>query len=259
MKYGHALLLFLVASMLIVVPSCKKATDPEDVEQVTGDLFPLTGGHKLTFNGFIREAVNDTNITATGGFYRGIMTVLPAAPPLPPNVATLAGTTFFLSDSSLVNPTPTWVVSGFYVKRTTSTSGDFYFLTNAGRFYRTFNIHTTRSDSLKWILLVKENAFVGQTWNAFDSSYAAPGVGTARLKIDCVFDGLTAVTVNGQTFSGYKLTATRSVFVGTSTTPIAQGATATVWLVPGLGIVKFLFNSDGETPGFDRSLLSKNF
>ncbi len=257
MKYGHALLLFLVASMLIVVPGCKKSTDPADAEKVLGDLFPLTAGHKLTFNGFIRHAVNDTNITSTGAFYRGIMTVLPAAPPLPPNVATLAGTTFFISDSSLVNPAPVWVVSGFYIKRTTSTSGDFYFLTNAGRFYRTTGV--ARTDSLKWILLVKENATVGESWVAFDSTYTSSAVGSARLKIDCVFDGLAGVTVNGQTYQAYKLTATRSVFVGGSPTPVAQGATATVHLVPGLGIVKFLFNSDGETSGFDRSLLSKNF
>jgi hypothetical protein len=257
MKYGHALLLFLVASMLIVIPSCKKSTDPAEAEKVMGDLFPLTGGHKLTFNGFIRHAVNDTNITATGAYYMGIMTVLPAAPPLPPNVATLAGTTFFISDSSLVNPPSTWVVSGFYVKRNSSTSGDFYFLTNAGRFYRQTGV--ARTDSLKWILLVKENATVGESWVAFDSSYASSAVGSARLKIDCVFDGLAGVTVNGQTYQAYKLTATRSVFVGGSPTPVAQGATATVYLVPGLGIVKFLFNSDGETPGFDRNLLSKNF
>lgn len=254
MKYGHALLLFLVASMLIVIPSCKKTTDPEPAEQVSGDLFPLTAGHKLTFNGFIRHAVNDTNITATGAYYTGIMTVLPAAPPLPPNVVNLAGTTFFIFDSSLVDPAPVWVESGFYVKRTSSTSGDFYFLTNAGRFYRTFGI--TRTDSLKWILLVKENATVGEPWNAFDSTYTS-GAGEARLKIDCVFGGRADILLNGQTYSAYKLTATRTVYLGP--TAVAEGATASVWLVPDLGIVKFIFNSDGETPGFDRNLLSKNF
>lgn len=258
MKYAHALLLFLVAGMLIVVPGCKKTTDPEDAEQVTGDLFPLIGGHKLTFNGFIRHAVNDTNITATGAFYTGIMTVLPAAPPLPPNVAAIPGTTYFISDSSLVNPPNTWVVSGFYIKRTSTTTGDIYFLTNAGRFYRTTGV-VGRTDSLKWILLVKENATVGESWVAFDSTYTSAAVGTSRLKIDCVFAGRADIVINGQTYSAYELTATRSVFVGGSSTPVSQGATASVWLVPTLGIVKFVFNSDGETPGFDRRLLSKNF
>jgi hypothetical protein len=256
MKYGHALLLLLVAIMLMVVPGCKKSTSPEEVEQVLGDLFPLTTGHKLTFNGYIRHAVNDTNITATGAYYMGIMTVIPA-PALPPNVATIPGTTYFLLDSSLVNPAPVWVVSGFYIKRTSTTTGDFYFLTNAGRFYRTTGV--ARTDSLKWILLVKENANVGESWVAFDSTYVSGAVGSARLRIDCVFDGRADITLNGTTYSAYKLTATRSVYVGGSSTPASQGATASVWLVPGLGIVKFIFNSDGETPGFERNLLSKNF
>lgn len=255
MKYGAMLsLFFLVVLALVSGPGCDKAAGPAK-EQVTGDLFPLTAGHKLTFNGFIRHAVNDTNITATGAYYRGIMTILPAAPPLPPNVPDIAGTTFFISDSSLVDPTPTWVVSGFYVKRTSSTSGDFMFLTNAGRFYRLTGV--ARTDSLKWILLVKENATVGESWVAFDSSYANQAGSTSRLYIECVFDGLASITVNAQTYQAYKLTATRSVFFGG--TLVSQGPTASIWLVPNLGIVRFIFNSDQETPGFERNLLSKNF
>lgn len=257
MKSRSAFLLILVASLFLTLSGCKKATDPEQAEQVQGDLFPLTGGHKLTFNGFIRHAVNDTNITITGQYYTGIMTVLPAAPPLPPNVPNISGTTFFISDSSLVDPAPVWVVSGFYVKRTSSTSGDFWFLTNAGRFYRQTGVN--RVDSLKWILLVKEGATVGQSWVGFDSTYTSTTVGSARLRIEGVFDGLASVTVNSQTYQAYKLTAVRSVYVGGSTTPVSQGPTATIWLVPGVGIVKFIFNSDGETPGFERNLLSKNF
>lgn len=257
MKSRSAFLLMLVAGLFLALSGCKKATDPEQAEKVEGDLFPLTAGHKLTFNGFIRHAVNDTNITVTGAFYTGIMTVVPAAPPLPPNVADIAGTTFFIFDSSLVDPTPVWVESGFYVKRASSTSGDFMFLTNAGRFYRLFGIN--RVDSLKWILLVKEGATVGESWVGFDSTYTSTTVGSARIRIEGVFEGLAPVTVNAQTYSAYKLTATRSIFVGGSTTPVAQGPTATIWLVPGLGIVKFIFNSDGETPGFERNLLSKNF
>jgi hypothetical protein len=259
MKYGATLLLlFLAVVALFSVSGCKKSTSPEEAEKVTGDLFPLISNHKFTFNGFIRHAVNDTNITATGAFYTGIMTVLPAAPPLPPNVPNIAGTTFFISDSSFVNPSPaTWVVSGFYVKRASTTSGDIMFLTNAGRFYRQTGV--ARVDSLKWILLVRQDATVGQSWVAFDSTYTSSTVGTARLKIDCVFDARANITVNSQTYFAYKLTANRSVYVGGSTTPVSQGPTATIWLVPDLGIVKFIFNSDGETPGFDRNLLSKNF
>ncbi len=258
MKSRYLLLLLLAGTFFLTVPGCKKETTAPVKEQVTGDLFPLTTGHKLTFTGYIRQAVADTNITATGAYYRGIMTVVPA-PALPPIVAPLAGTTFFLSDSSLVSPPSTWVVSGFYLKRTTSTSGDFYFLTNAGRFYRQTGV--ARIDSLKWVKLVVENAFIGESWVAFDSTYtsASPAVGTARLKVDCVFQAKENVTVNSVTYAAFKLVATRSVFIGGSATPLTSGATATIWLVPNLGIVKFIFNSDGETSGFDRNLLSKNF
>ncbi|GJQ20521.1 MAG: hypothetical protein HBSIN02_08760 [Bacteroidia bacterium] len=258
MKYGATLSLIVAVGLaLLSAPGCSKSSEPE-TETVTGDLFPLVAGHKFTFNGFIRHAVNDTNITATGAFYTGIMTVLPTAPPLPPNVPNITGTTFFISDSSFVNSSPaTWVVSGFYVKRTSSTSGDIWFLTNAGRFYRQTGV--ARTDSLKWILLVRENAVVGESWVGFDSTYTSSTVGSARLKIDCVFDGLASISVNGQAYSAYKLTATRSVYVGGSSTPVSQGQTAAIWLVPDLGIVKFIFNSDGETPGFERNLLSKNF
>jgi len=252
----NSLLFLAAATFLLTVNSCKTSTDPEKIV-VTGDLFPLTANSKFTFNGYLRDAVNDTNITATGGFYAGIMTVLPAAPPLPPGVSDLAGTTFFISDSSFVNPAPpVWVVSGFYVKRTTSTSGDIYFLTNAGRFYRQTGV--SRTDSLKWIKLVQQDAEVGVTWEAFDSSYTSAVVGTARLRIECTIQARADITVNSQTYSAYELVAYRKVFVGGSATPVSEGATASIWLVPEFGIVRFIFNSDGETPGFDRNLLSKS-
>lgn len=267
MKYRFLPLIILVGVSLLVAPSCKESSTDPVKEQVTGDLYPLVMGRKLTFNGFIRDAVTDVNISATGAFYNARMTTLTAGfPPLAPFVAPLAGTTFFISDSSLVSPPSTWFVSGFYVKRTTATSGDFWFLTNAGRFYRQTFVYNPatqagRIDSLKWILLVKENAFVGESWVAFDSTYTSTSsaIGTARLKVDCVIEGKETLTLNGTAYEAWKLVATRSVFVGGSPTPASQGATATVWLVPNVGIVKFIFNSDGETRGFERNLLSKNY
>lgn len=259
MSYRFFPLLLLAVIALLAVPACKKSTTEPEKEQVTGDLYPLTTGNQIRFSGYIRDAVTDVNIEATGAFYYASMTLISPFPPLPSIVAPQAGTTFFILDSSLVNPPSTYYVTGFYVKRTTATSGDFYFLTNAGRFYRQTGVQ--REDSLKWILLVKEGAFVGESWVAFDSTYtsASPAIGTARLKVDCVFEGKETITVNSQSIEAYKLVATRSVFLGGSSTPAAQGATATVWLVPGGGIVKFIFNSDGETPGFDRNFLSRNF
>jgi hypothetical protein len=268
MKYRFFPLIILAAVSLLAVPSCKKSsTEPDAKVQVTGDLYPLTTGNKIWFNGFLRDKVTDINIAGTDAFYLARMTLISPFPPLPSIVATLAGTTFFIQDSSLVPlpSTPGWYSSGFYVKRTTATSGDIWFLTNAGRFYRQTGVYVPgaggRTDSLKWILLLKENAFIGEAWVAFDSTYTSlsSAVGTARLKVDAVFEGKESLTVNGQTIEAYKLVATRSVYVGGSSTPASQGATASVWVVPGKGIVKFIFNSDGETPGFERNFLDRNF
>lgn len=262
MKYRFFPLIILAAVSLLAVPSCKKSsTEPETKVQVTGDLYPLTTTNKIRFNGFLRDAVTDINIPSTASFYLARMTLISPFPPLPSSVAPLAGTTFFIQDSSFVPlpTTPGWYSSGFYVKRSSATSGDIHFLTNAGRFYRQTGI--ARTDSLKWILLLKENAFIGESWVAFDSTYtsASPAVGTARLKVDAVFEIKESITVNGQTIEAYKLVATRSVYLGGSSTPATQGATASIWVVPGKGIVKFIYNSDGETPGFERNFVDRNF
>lgn len=260
MTYRHMLFVFLAALYLMTVTSCKKETTQPAKEQVTGDMYPLINGNKIRFNGYIRHAQNDTNITATGAYYQARMTVFTAGfPPLPSFVAPLAGTTYFIQDSSLVVAPSTWNVSGFYVKRSAATSGDIWFLTNAGRFYRTLGVYPGRIDSLKWVLLVKEGAFIGESWVAFDSSYTSSTVGSARLRVDCVFEGKVSITVNSQTFEAYKLVATRKVYAGGSSTPLQEGSTATIWLVPNVGIVKFIYNSDGETPGFERNYLSRNF
>jgi hypothetical protein len=49
------------------------------------------------------------------------------------------------------------------------------------------------------------------------------------------------------------------VYLGGSTTPAQVGETATIWLVANLGIVKFIFNADGESNGFYREFKSKNW
>lgn len=258
MKVRQISLILLAAGFLLTVSSCKKDNPAAPVrgEQVTGDLFPLVLGHKLTFNGYIRHAVNDTNITATGAYYQGRMTIVSNSTPTP-----VGGTSHLISDSSLVSPAPVWVPSGFYIRRTTTTSGDFRFLTNLGRFYRSFGISSP--DSLKWVLLVKEGSYVkadkfDESWTAYDSTFAG-STGPVKLVIKGEFIAKETITLNGVSYTAYKLEAKRYIYLGTSTTPAVQGATATIWLQAGLGIVKFIYNSDGETSGFERNLLTKNF
>lgn len=253
---------FLAAStlsMALYVSGCKESTsEPEQgVPPITDDLFPLVVGHKLVFSGFIRDAVTDLNIDATGAVYEGRMTITSNASPTP-----LGGTATLLLDSSRVptgiaNPPTIWVQTPFYIQRPSpSGSGDFAFLTNIGRFYRQLGLN--RADSLRWVLLVKQTAGVGVEWTAFDSTWTAP-TGLVRLQIVGKIDARASLTVGGQTFNPYKVTATRKIYLGGSATPSTTGTTAEIWLEPAIGIVKFIYHSDGETPGFYREYKSRNF
>ncbi len=250
--------LLAVLSFVLSSSGCKeKSTEPEQtVQPITEDLFPLVVGRKLISSGFLRDKVTDINIEATGAVYEARMTVVAV------NTQTPFGTAHVLSDSQRVptglpQPPTTWFVSSYYVQRSSPTgSGNFSFLTNIGRFYRTFGLQ--RADSLRWILLVKQDAGVGVEWTGFDSTWTAP-TGQVRLQIVGKIEPKAPITVNNLTFSVYKAIATRKVYLGGSTTPSVVGETASIWLAPDIGIVKFIFNADGESSGFFRELKSKNF
>ena len=106
--------------------------------------------------------------------------------------------------------------------------------------------------------MVKQDAGVGVEWTGFDSTWTAP-TGQVRLQIVGKIEAKAPITVNNLTFSVYKAIATRKVYLGGSTTPSVVGETASIWLAPDIGIVKFIFNADGESSGFFRELKSKNF
>lgn len=251
------LALVVGVSMMLYVTGCSES-DPveEGVKPITEDLFPLIVGHKITLSGFLRDKTTDVNIEATGAVYEARMTVAAN------NAATPFGPAHVLSDSQRVptgiaNPPTIWVVSSFYIQRDAPTgSGNFSFLTNIGRFYRLFGL--SRPDSLQWIQLVKQDAGIGVEWNGFDGTWTGP-TGQVRLQIVGKIEGQESLTLGGQTFNAYKITATRKVYLGGSTTPAQVGQTATIWLVANLGIVKFIFNADGESNGFYREFKSKNW
>lgn len=249
--------LLVVLSFMLSSSGCKESsTEPAGVQPITEDLFPLIVGRKLTSSGFLRDKVTDINIEATGAVYEARMTVAATNAPTPFGIAHV------LSDSQrvptgLAQPPTTWFVSSYYVQRSSPTgSGNFSFLTNIGRFYRTFGIQ--RADSLRWIMLVKQDAGVGVEWTGFDSSWTAP-TGLVRLQVVGKIEPKAPITVNNQTFNAYKATATRKIYLGGSSTPSVVGETATLWLAPDIGLVKFIFNADGESSGFYRELKSKNF
>lgn len=235
----------------------KETTEPETTQPITEDLFPLVIGRQLVFSGYLTDR-NGAEIAGTRTVYEARMTVAALDAPLPAPI----GTAHVLSDSQRVPtgiPTPptTWVVSNFYVRRTPPTgTGNFYFLTNIANFYRTFGLQ--RADSLRWVLLVRQDLGVGVEWTAFDSSWTAAS-GPVRLQVVGKVDGRESLTLGGQTFNAYKVTATRKVYLGGATTPSIEVPTAELWLQPGIGIIKFVFYADGQSGGFYREYKSRNF
>jgi hypothetical protein len=129
-------------------------------------------------------------------------------------------------------------------------------VTNIGLFYRTFGIN--RADSLRWVVLVRQDLGIGTEWSAFDSTWTI-ATGSVRLEVVCKVEGREMLSLGGQSFNAYKVVATRRVYLGGASVPSVTGATATVWLEPNIGIVKFIYNADGETPGFYREYASRNF
>ncbi len=261
---NHKLLLLGAAVVFVFALSlsttgCKKeeTTEPETVQPITDDLFPLVVGRKLIFSGYLTDR-NGTEIAGTRAVYEARMTVAALDAPLPAPI----GTAHVLSDSQLVptgipNPPTIWVPSNFYVRRTPPTgTGNFYFLTNIANFYRTFGLQ--RADSLRWVLLVRQDVGVGVEWTAFDSTWTA-ATGPVRLQVVGKVEGRESLTLGGQTFNAYKVTAVRKVYLGGATTPSVQSPTAELWLQPNVGIVKFIFYADGTSGGFYREYKSRNF
>ncbi|MCI0708044.1 MAG: hypothetical protein L0Y80_11240 [Ignavibacteriae bacterium] len=247
--------LFLVAlavfmgTLSFTASGCK---DNPVSSEIIEDLFPLVVGHKLVFSGHLRNA-NDEEIAGTSGFYEARMTVAATDAPTP------FGTAHVLLDSQLVSP-GVWATQSFYIQRAAPEgSGDFGFLTNIGRIYRLFNIQ--RTDSLQWVLLVNQKTGLNGSWDAFVGSWDGEFQGAAAtigLVVKCDQITRETVTTPGGTFEGaYRIIARRTVTV--NTTPVSSGTTAEIWLVPNIGIVKFIFHADGESGGFYREYEDRNF
>jgi len=241
------------AALSLTTSGCKSTVAEITVEPILEDLFPLVVGRKLTFSGFLRTP-QDVNVEATGAFYEARMTIAATNAPTP------FGTAHVISDSQLVSP-GVWFTQSFYVQRSPATgSGDFGFLTNIGNLYRTFGIQ--RTDTLRWVLLVKQSSGVGVKWTAFDSSWTgqiqAGVTGTIRLEVEGEIQRQDYTSPTGQTFSQtYYVVAKRKIYLnGVLAT---EASTAELWLVPNVGIVKFIFHGDGTTGGFHREYKDRNF
>lgn len=253
----NLILLFFITALAVNFLGCKdKTTDPETVTPITEDLFPIIEGRQIVFNGFLRDATTDTNITAFAHYSAKWTVVSNSVPVPPPN----SGTSNLVLDSTLVptgqpNPPVVWVETPFLIRRVPPTgTANFSFLQNIAPFYRKFGISNT--DTLRWINLAQLDKGLNNEFTAFDSSWTT-STGNVRLLIVGRFPGKENITVNGNAFNTYKLETHRRVYV--DGVKVQESATASLWLVPDIGPVKMIINADGENPGHYREFVSKNF
>ena len=265
-RFVSLLLVAAVAfSMTVFFTSCEKKSDATSPSTaITDDIFPVVAGRKITFTGFLRApGAADTNITATGSFYQSRWTIGTYNGATAPPVVSTGGTCTQIVDSVKVSPLPspngTFVVGALLLQKAVAQgAADFSFMTSIASFYRAVGL-TTRIDSLRWIKLTDLASGIGVEFTCYDSTYNIPGPTTARLQIVGKFDGTETLTLAGSTFSTYKLTITRRVYLGGSATAASIGQTAQLWVAANIGPVKMILGSDDRNYGHYREFSSKNF
>jgi len=272
-RYVSLLLVAAVAfSMTVFLTSCEKKSDATSPSvAITDDIFPVVAGRKIFFTGFLRSPGADTNITATGSFYQSRWTIGTYNGATAPAVVSSGGTCTAIGDSVRVSPVPaavgsspsgTWAQGSLLIQKAVAVgAADFSFMTSLASFYRSVGL-ASRIDSLRWIKLTDLASGIGVEFTGYDSTYNVTISGaatTARLQIVGKFDGTETLTLAGSTFSTYKLTITRRVYLGGSSTAASIGQTAQLWVAPNIGPVKMILGSDDRNYGHYREFLSKNF
>lgn len=252
----------IVVGMSLFVTSCKKDESPTGPTPITDDLFPLVAGRKINFTGYLRAPGADTNITATGAFYKSRWTIEAYNGATAPPVVSPGGVCTRIVDSVQVSPTPTWAVGALLIQKSVAVgAADFYYMNSLASFYRSFGM--SRIDSLRWIKLTDINSGIGVEYSCYDSTYNVTISGaptTARLQIVGVVNGRETLTLGGVTFTDtYKITVSRRVYLGGSSTASSTGITAILWIAPNVGPVKLQLASDDRNYGHYREFSSKNF
>lgn len=257
---SFAMALAVAVFMALSVSGCKKDSEGPAVQPITEDIFPLVVGRKITFSGMLRQDTTDVEITASAAVYVAKWTILTNSSPDPYGGAAAT----VINDSTQVptgvaNPPTVWRVNNLLIRRASPTgTSNIEFMNDLGLFYRTFGIAGT--DTLKWMTIAKLDAGVGNEFEVFNQTFTG-ATGQVRLQVYGKFFAKEPLTVGGSTFNPYRLELGRRIYLGTSTTPATQGATATFWLEPGVGPVKMILNAGGAKGyfGHTRNFASKNF
>lgn len=265
-SFNRKFAFLLLSGFLVVflVSGCSEDSDPVNggtPDPVPANIFPLTAGSVLIYNsGTLLSLDTDVPIAGTEiGFQsKWIIAGKVAAGPPP-----------YTQPTVILDTT---VVAGQTVPRTflahhDTVANEFHFLTNLGYFFRSQKIYTTagdstsgiRADSLRWILLAKPSASVGEEWVAFNETFTSNIVGQVRLEIKGAFEAKENITAAGTDYVTYRLVATRRVYLGSSTTSISTNPTAKLWMAENVGPIKIELRGDAESNGKVQTLTGKNF
>ncbi|OGU77446.1 MAG: hypothetical protein A2V93_09680 [Ignavibacteria bacterium RBG_16_34_14] len=249
---------FILLLMSFMFVDCKdETTSPEEIQPILDDLFPLVSGRVITY-GEGTLLLNDTQ-TPIAGTEIGFKSTWEVGLNVPPNPV-------IIYDTTNIPAVGLTVPREFYIKKDTST-GNFDFLTNLGFLFRSQKIYNTpgdstsgiEGDSLVWIGLSKSTMGVGREWIAYTKNYTSATLGPIRFEIIGKFETKETFTIAGTNYETYKLTATRKIYLGSSTTAISIGTTAILWLAPNVGPVKIILIGDAENHGKSQTMTSKNF
>lgn len=270
-----ALLLVLVSFLLIT--GCKNDNPPPagwDIphDAVPANILPLVKGHRYSFSGYLTSGSTETKIAGSEDLKAswtmiGDTTLASVFPN--PLISHLSVTRAVLViDSASATGKPLTISPVFVYKN--STSGDYYYLTNFGNFFRTKDIwksdtnKTARADSLRFIKLSAGGATLNAPFTVFSETFQSFNFGATPVAITLEIIGnyekkeSLSLTINGKdtTVTAYYLSVTNNAKIGTLN---QTSVNAKFWLADGIGPVKFFLAGDSDGPGSFRTITGKNF
>ncbi len=247
--------IFVTLSFAMLMTGCDKDDDTTTgtvTITVPANLYPLTAGRRIMYNGYLTLVDANGNDTETefmgssNGFYSS-WTVTNITHPTT-GMTVLIDTTRALGGTTVQN-----LLGDF-----TASNGQYGFVTELGFFLRTFGI--TGVDSTAKIVLAKTGIAVGQSFESFNQTYTGNVGGTAapvNLTVTGKWEAKQTVTINGVSYETYYLVVSRTISVAGS--PVAGGITAKAWFTPDIGPVRLFLAGDAEGPGKFMEITGKNF
>lgn len=268
--------LLIIVSILLIT-GCKKDDAPPagwDIphDAVPANILPLIKGHSYTFGGYLTTGSSETKIDGSEDLKASwtmigdttLASVFPA-----PMISHLTVTrAVLIIDSVSATGKPLTRTPVFVYKN--STTGDYYYLTNFGNFFRTYTVRKSdadtviRGDSLRFIKLSPGGATLNSAFTVFSESFRAyylPAPVTINLSIEGLYEKKSSQTITlkgaDTVVTTYQLTVTNKPSIGT--TALATSVNAKFLLADGIGPIQFFLAGDSDGPGSLRNITGKNF